>query len=148
MWSRWSDIDQMFNAMNRLQARMDNLFGDYGRERAFPAAWIAAESSPRTNLYDAGEKFEVRAEVPGFKKEDLNIRIQGNYLEISGTRKADNPEGYTVHRVERGLTSFDRSFTLPSEVDASKTEATLKNGMLTLTLPKSEAAKPRQITIK
>ena len=148
MWSRWSDIDRMFNTMNLLQTRMDRLFGDYGQSRPIPAAWIEAESMPRTNLYDVGDHFEVITEVPGFKKEDLDIKIQGNYLEISGTYKPDTPEGYSAHRIERGTASFSRSFTLPSDVDADKTEAALKNGLLILTLPKSEAAKPKQITIK
>jgi HSP20 family protein len=148
MWSRWSDIDRMFNAMNLLQSRMDNIFGDYSTSRPFPAAWIAAESMPKTNMYDLGDKFTVIAEVPGFTKENLNIKVQGNYLEISGTHEADTPEGYAVHRVERGTTSFNRSFTLPSDVDSEKVEATLKNGLLVLTLPMAEASKPKQINVK
>ena len=148
MWSRWSDIDRMFNAMNLLQTRMDRMFGDYGVTRPIPAAWIAAESMQKTNLQDMGDSFEVVAEVPGFTKDNLNIKIQGNYLEISGTYKADAPEGYSAHRVERGTSSFNRSFTLPSDVAADKVEATLKNGLLVLTLPKFEGAKPKQITVK
>lgn len=89
----------------------------------------------------------MQIEVPGIAREDLQLKIQGNYLEISGTRKSDAPEGYSAHRVERGTTSFTRSFTLPSDVDAAKVEAHLKNGLLTLTLPKEEEAKPRKITI-
>jgi HSP20 family protein len=138
----------MFNAMNLLQSRMDRLYGDYGTTRPIPAAWIAAESMPKTNLCDLGDHFEVVAEVPGFSKENLNIKIQGNYLEISGTHESDAPEGYSVHRVERGTSSFSRSFTLPSDVDVEKTDASLINGLLTLSLPKAEAAKPKQITVK
>jgi len=123
MWSRWSDIDRMFNAMNLLSTRMDRLLGDYGASRPIPAAWITADSMPKANLYDEGDHFTVMAEIPGFTKENLDIKIQGNYLEISGSYQADTPEGYTAHRVERGATSFNRSFTLPSEVDADKTEA-------------------------
>ena len=103
---------------------------------------------PKTNLSDLGDHFEVVAEVPGFTKENLNIKIQGNYLEISGTYQPDTPENYAVHRIERGTTSFNRSFTLPSDVDSEKVDATLKNGLLVLTLPKAEAAKPKQITVK
>ena len=148
MWSRWNDIDRMFNAMNLLQTRMDRLFGDYEATRPVPAAWIAAESMPRTNLYDVGDHFEIITEVPGFTKDNLNLRIQGNYLEISGTYKSDTPKGYSAHRIERGTSSFSRSFTLPVDVNVDKTEAALKNGLLKLTLPKSEAAKPKKITIK
>ena len=148
MWSRLSDVDRMFNAMNLLQARMDNIFGDYSTSRPIPAAWISAESMPKTNLNDLGDHFEVVAEVPGFAKENLHIKIQGNYLEISGSHEVDAPEGYAVHRVERGTASFNRSFTLPSDVDSEKVEATLKNGLLVLTLPMAEASKPKQITVK
>lgn len=147
MWTRWSDIDRMFNAMDLLQNRMNRMFPDYGRLRRFPVAWDVPQSGPRTNLYDAGDQLELKVEVPGLTKDDLNIKIQGNYLEISGSRKSDTPEGYTVHRVERGTASFSRSFTLPSDVDSDKVEANLANGLLTLTLPKSEAAKPKQIAI-
>ena len=147
MWTRWNDIDRMFNAMDLLQNRMNRMFPDYGSLRKLPVAWDVPKSGPRTNLYDAGDHLEMKVEVPGMTKDDLSIRIQGNYLEISGTRKSDTPEGYTVHRVERGSTAFNRSFTLPSDVDSSKVEAGLANGLLTLTLPKAEAAKPKQITI-
>lgn len=147
MWTRWYDIDRMFNAMDMLQSRMNRVFADTGRRGVSPYGWTMAETMPRTNLYDAGDHLEIKAEVPGIGKDDLNIRIQGNYLELSGSRKSDAPEGYTTHRVERGTTSFTRSFTLPADVDTEKVEATLKNGVLTLTLPKAEAAKPKQITI-
>ena len=148
MWSRWSDIDRMFNAMNLLHSRMDRILGDYGVSRPIPAAWLAAESTPRTNLYEVGDHFEIVAEVPGFTKENLNIKIQGNYLEISGIHQPDAPEGYAVHRVERGTASFKRSFTLPADVDAGKAEAELTNGLLVLNQPKAEAAKPKQIMVK
>jgi HSP20 family protein len=78
----------------------------------------------------------------------LNISIQGNYFEISGSRSADMPEGYKVHRSERGTTTFSKSLRLPDEVDAQKIKANLKDGILRLHLPKSETAKPRQIVIK
>ncbi len=147
MWSRWSDLDRMFSAMDQLHDRMNRMFAEYGRLRALPAAWDIGDAGPGTNLYDAGDHFEMRVEVPGMAKEDLNLKLQGNYLEIRGTRKADTPEGYSAHRVERGAASFTRSFTLPSEVDATKVEASLADGILTIKMPKSEAAKPRQITI-
>ncbi|MFZ5764888.1 MAG: Hsp20/alpha crystallin family protein [Thermodesulfobacteriota bacterium] len=147
MWSRWYDIDRMFNAMNLLQTRMNRIFPELDRFGKIPAGWSATESGPRTNLYDSGDHFVIKMEVPGIAREELNIRTQGNYLEISGTRKSDAPEGYTAHRVERGTTSFTRSFTLPSDVNPDKAEASLQNGVLTLTLPKSEAAKPKQIAI-
>jgi HSP20 family protein len=133
--------------MDLLHNRMNRLFPEYGRSSAIPA-WTVTQGGPRTNLYDLGDSLEMKVEVPGVAKDALNVKVQGNYLEISGSRKSDAPNGYSSHRVERGTTSFTRSFTLPSDVDTSKVEAQLTNGVLTLTLPKLEAAKPKQISIK
>lgn len=147
MWRRWHEIDRMLNAIDLLQQKMNRMPADYGRFVTLPAAWEAVQVTPRTNLYDAGDHLEMRIEVPGVAREDLDVKLQGNYLEISGARKPDAPQGYTAHRVERGSSAFSRSFTLPADVDASKVEARLVNGLLTLTLPKLEAAKPKQVTI-
>lgn len=147
MWTRMNDVDRMFGAMDLLRSRMNRLFTDYDRSYG-DYGWRVAEAHPRTNFYDTGGNFEIRALVPGLNKEDLNIKIQGNYLELSGTRKSDAPEGYNAHRVERKAATFTRSFTLPSDVDVEKVGANLQNGILTLTLPKAEAAKPKQIDIR
>ena len=147
MFTRLSDIDRMFGAMDQLRNKMDRLFSDYDRSSLSSPAFTLRSNSPRTNLLESGDSFEVQAEVPGISKDDLNIKIQGNYLEISGKRAMDTPEGYKVHRNERGSSTFSRSFTLPNDVDAEKAEASLKDGILYLKLPKSETAKPKQITI-
>jgi len=148
MWTTLNDIDRMFGDMGLLRSRMNRLFTDFDRSYGEDYGWRVADGTPRTNLYDLGEKLEIIAEVPGMSKEDLGIKIQGNYLEMSGTRKSDAPEGYKTHRVERGTPTFTRSFTLPSDVDSEHVVASLKNGILTLSLPKAEAAKPKQVTIK
>lgn len=145
MWTRANDFDRMFGAMDLLRSRMGRLLNDF--DRSYGDYTFQVETGPRTNLYDTGDKLKITAEVPGIAKGDLNIRIQGNYLELSGKRKVETPEGYKAHRIERTTTTFTRSFTLPVEVDAERAEAALKNGMLILELPKIEAAKPRQITI-
>lgn len=145
MFTRWSDIDRMFSVMDLMRENFDKLSSSYNRPHG--SSWILGDGVPRINLYDKGENFTIRAEVPGFTKDDLTIKIQGNYLEISGKRNSDVPEGYSVHRAERGTLSFSRSMTLPSDVDSSKVAATLKDGVLDLTLPKAEAAKPKMITV-
>ncbi len=147
MWTRMSEFDRMFRAMDLLHSRLNNIFEDYGRFRPAIPAWGVTEVAPRTNLYDVGDRLELKVEVPGIAKSDLDIKIQGNYLEISGSRKSDIPKGYKAHRVERGETTFTRSFTLPADVEASRVEAALKDGILTLRLPKMEQAKPIQIAI-
>ena len=147
MFARMSDIDRMFDAMGLLRGRFDNLFNEFDRTVGYDPRWSVIGNYPRTNLYDKGDQFELIAEVPGLANEDLDVKIQGNYLEINGMREVKTPEGYRVHRGERGSATFTRSLTLPSEVDSAKVSATLKDGILVLTLPKSETAKPRQISI-
>lgn len=147
MWTRWNDIDRMFKAMDLLQTRMNRMFTDFDRYGVMPSLWTTTENGPRTNLYDDGENLVIQMEVPGMGKSDFTIKIQGNYLEVSGTRKSDAPEGYTTHRTERKTVTFTRSFTLPADVNGEKVEAVLTNGLLTLTLPKAETAKPKQISI-
>ena len=148
MFARISDIDRMFDAMGLLRGRFDNLFNEIEPPTRWGSNWMVTTNFPSTNLYDLGDRFELIAEIPGISKEDIDIKIQGNYLEISGKREVKVPEGYRVHRSERGSASFTRSLTLPADVDSDKVSAALKDGILVLTLPKLEAAKPRQITIK
>ncbi len=147
MWTRVSDIDRMFAAMDLFRSKLNRVFmnerGSYGEEYG----WRVVNGSPQTNLYDTGDTFQVIAEVPGLSKDDLDIKIEGNYLELNGTRKSDAPDGYKAHRVERSTSSFTRSFTLPADVNIDRIEAVLKDGLLTLVMPKAEAAKPKQISI-
>ena len=147
MLTRWRDFDHMFRTMNLLRNNLEGLLSDFDRGPRLATAWAADQGGPRTNLFDQGGKFEVFAEVPGFTKGDLNVKIQGNYLEVSGQRVAEAPKGYSTHRLERRSVSFSRSFTLPAEVNAEGVEATLQDGILRLSLPKAESAKARQITI-
>lgn len=145
MFTRVSDLDRLFGTMSLLQKKLNSLNYDYGQSSGYK--WEVEGNSPRTNLYENGDHFEIHAEVPGIGKDDLNVKIQGNYLEITGTRNSDEPEGYKTHKVERGLGAFSRTFTLPADVDSAKVEAMLKDGILYLTLPKSEAAKPKKIIV-
>lgn len=147
MWTRLNDFDRMLEAMDRLRSKLNRVYLDYDTPYGEEYGWRAQNGFPRTNLCESGDSFQVIAEVPGLTKEDLNIKIQGNYLELSGSRKSDAPKDYKAQRVERNTASFTRSFTLPSDVDVEKIEAVLKDGLLTLALPKVEAAKPQQISI-
>lgn len=148
MWTRASDFDRMFGAMDLLRSRMNRVLSEFDRSYGEDYGWRVVSGGPRTNLYDNGDQLLIKAEVSGLSKEELKIKIQGNYLELSGSRKSDAPEGYKAHRVERGTTSFTRSFTLPADIDGEKVGAVLKDGILTLTLPKAAVAKPKQVSIK
>lgn len=148
MWTNIGDFDNMFRAMDLLRNRMNKVFPDIDGFRGDSVGYrLATDGSPRTNLYDNGDHFIVIAEVPGMTKDDIHVKIQGNYLELSGSRRIEKPEGYKIHRTETPTATFTRSFTIPSDVDVEKVQASLKNGLLTLTMPKAEAAKPKQIDI-
>lgn len=147
MIARVTDLDRMFDAMGLLRGRFDRIFDEFNRSVGYGSEVSVSGNYPHTNLYDKGDRFELVAEVPGLRKEDLDIKIQGNYLEISGKREVKGPDGYRIHRNERSSATFTRSLTLPADVDSEKVSASLSDGLLSLNMPKSEAVKPRQISI-
>ncbi len=149
MLTRFNDLQRMLSSIDALRDRVNLLTGEYSDLMpVFEGGWGFADNWPKMNLYDSGEQLELKVELPGFAREDIHIRLQGNYLEISGSRKTAGPDGYTIHRQERENPTFTRSMTLPIEVDSGKTTASIRNGILSLTLPKSIAARPQQITIR
>jgi HSP20 family protein len=104
---------------------------------------------PTIDLYEDRDRLVLKAELPGMKKEDIDISLHGDVLTISGERKEDETVGKAeACRSERFLGKFQRTLTLPVAVEASKVEASYKDGVLTLTLPKAEEAKPKQIEVK
>lgn len=147
MWARVNELEKMLNNMDIFRSRLGSAFQDFDRIADQKHPWTNGDNYPKTNLSDTGDNLELIVEVPGVLKDNINVKIQGNYLELSGKKTREIPEGYTVHRTEREALSFSRSLTLPYEVDADQVTASLKNGILTMTLPKSEAAKPKQIVI-
>lgn len=147
MYTGWNEFDRFFGAMGLMRNRCNYVFGDIERRYGGVPAWRTVVSKPRTNIHDSGDDLRVVAELPGIDKEDLSIKIQGNHLEIKGSQKTDTLEGYRTHRKERGGAALARSFTLPYEVDAEKVSAELKDGVLTMILPKADAAKAKQITV-
>ncbi|HEY3130173.1 MAG TPA: Hsp20/alpha crystallin family protein [Acidobacteriota bacterium] len=103
---------------------------------------------PPVDVRETPDTLEFTAEVPGFEKDEIDIRVDQGNLILSGERKFEQEakeENY--HRIERSYGKFQRTFALPSSVDADRIKATLKNGVLHVTLPKSEKAKPRQIPV-
>jgi HSP20 family protein len=126
--------DQMFNIRNGLGSR-----GDTG-------AWY-----PVVDVREAEGELVLQAELPGLRSEDVNVGVENGVLTISGEKKQQNDEGQEgsdYHLVERRYGRFERSFTLPRSVEAQKVQAEFANGVLTVTLPKAEAAKPRRIEVQ
>jgi len=115
---------------------------------------MPSAQGPRTttimpvDVYETGDAFVVKAFMPGFTAEDLQVSVQDRTVTIQGQPREDVPEGWRPVLRERSFGLLARSFTLPVPVDAGKVEAELVNGVLSLTLPKSEAHKPRKIQIQ
>jgi HSP20 family protein len=145
MWNHVSDFDRTFSAFDELRRRLDRVWEDY--DTGSPAAY-GAPAWPHVNVSDAGHALVFRADVPGLSEKDLEITLTPDTLTVSGERKRTAPEGYSVQRQERPFAKFSRSWTLPYKVDADQTNATLKDGVLTLTLTKAKEAQPRQITVR
>lgn len=105
---------------------------------------------PPVNLHEEGDGYVLTAELPGVAPEDIDVSIEGATVTLSGERKIEYAagEGTAVHRRERQSGTFRRAFELPNEIDLEAAKASHKNGVLTLHLPKSAAAKPRQIAIE
>jgi HSP20 family protein len=104
--------------------------------------------SPAVDVYETEDALKVKADVPDVKIEDIDVRVENQTLSIRGRRKFEKDENIKGHhRIERSYGEFVRSFAVPSTVDTDKVEADYKNGVLTITLPKKEAAKPRQVKV-
>jgi HSP20 family protein len=108
---------------------------------------VNSRTFPAINVWEENDNLHAEAEVPGMAVEDLSISVVGRELTISGERKDRGEEGSTYHRRERGTGEFNRVIRLPFDVDSSRVEANLRDGVLQLMLPKSEAAKPRKIQV-
>ena len=102
---------------------------------------------PLVDINETKDAFVVKAELPGVEKEDVSVKIDNGVLTIRGEKKVET-EDKKQHRVECAYGSFIRSFTLPQTIKSDKIEAEYKNGILHLTLPKSEESKPKQIEVK
>jgi HSP20 family protein len=131
----------------RLRREIDRLFDEplgFFTPTTFFEGW-----SPTLDIYEDKDKITVQAELPGAKKEDIEVSLHGDTLTIAGERKQEQEEkDCEVCRSERYFGRFQRSITLPQPVDASKIEAQYKEGVLTITCPKSEEAKRKHIEVK
>ena len=136
-----STFGELEHARRQMERLFDSLSGWTG-----PGA---AGVYPPINVTEDAESVYVRSELPGVKAEDFAITVENNTLSISGERKiAEENENVRYHRRERGGGFFKRAFQLPVQVDSEKVLAKYVDGVLTIVLPKQEAAKPKQIPVK
>lgn len=126
---------------------LEELFSGYAGIE--PESWIMGRLVPALDLTETNEAIEVRMDLPGINAKDIDIRINGNLLTINGERKEEKEQkGTTYHRMERRSGRFSRSVTLPCQVVEDNIDANYHGGVLTVMMPKAEAAKSRKIDVK
>ncbi len=136
--------------LSSIYNRMDRIFDDFfGGGPAFlrpeTGDW---DWSPPVDISETGDHVEFRAEVPGLSKEDVSVAVTENVLTLQGEKKQESEvKDETVHRVERAYGRFNRSFTLPKSLRTEQAKASFKDGVLTLSIPKAEQTKPKEIQI-
>jgi HSP20 family protein len=130
--------------VRRLNALLDEAFTGWPVGNGVASAsWL-----PSVDVFEDKESLKIVAELPGLKPEDVKITLENSTLTLRGEKKQVAEEKTErVHRYERSYGSFERSFSLPNTVDADKVAASFENGVLTITLPKAEKAKPREIAV-
>lgn len=138
------DLPARGRTVGNLRQDLDRALGTY--EQALNNS--SAQPAEYAQLRDSGNDLVVTVDLPGVLKEDVELTISGDSMFIRATRTISPPEGYTAHRRERGSFRYEQAFQLPVTVDSKGTLANLKDGLLTVTLPKSPVAQPKQITVK
>jgi len=138
---------QGFGRLHSFQDEIDRLFG-----APLAALSESAEScgcaAPALDVFEHKDSYVVKAELPGMKREDIQVAFEGGSLSISGERKDEaTHKDAQAYRVERFVGQFERTVALPTAVAADKVSAQYKDGVLTVTLPKAEEARPKQINV-
>jgi HSP20 family protein len=133
---------------DRFHSRINDLFDEsLGRSRGSPTS-ARSICSPPVDVLESPDSYLVRAELPGMNKEDFNLEVKDGVLTLSGERKLEAPaNGVEYRNVERFAGKFSRSFSLPQTIKQDEIQASYRDGILEIHLPKSEHAKVRQITV-
>lgn len=143
---RWPSGWDPRETVRYMQREMDRLFG---RAVAGDPRRVGGGTYPPVNVLNGPDEITVQCELAGVKREDIDLSITGETLVIKGTKRASvEPEDVRFQRRERGFGQFSRTVVLPDKVDADGVDAELKAGVLTVRLPKSEAARPKQVTVR
>jgi HSP20 family protein len=143
--SRWEPFRDLLSTQDRFNQLFNDTFARaFGDQREVtPRAWV-----PPVDIYETADSLVLKAELPGINPDEVEIQVEGNTLYLKGERKfMKDLKEENLHRVERMYGTFTRSFALPNTIDADKVKAEYQNGILTLTMPKREEAKPRTIKI-
>jgi len=141
--NRWDPFNQLRNEMTRL-------FEEYTPFTPLVTrmGWRTPGAFPALNVWEDEQNLYAEAELPGFGMENLEVYVVGNELTIKGERPEEHLEKGAYHRRERGTGTFNRTLQLPMQIDSNRVEATLKDGVLFVTLPKAAEARPRKVQVK
>lgn len=141
-WNPFNELEDISNRLNQFFGR-PAASAAAGHEMMKVADWI-----PSVDISETDKAYLIKAEIPEVKKEDVKVTVDNGILTIQGERKMEKEEkGKTFHRIERSYGSFVRSFRVPAGVDDSKAKAEFKDGMINVTLPKSEKTKVKSVDI-
>ncbi len=128
-----------------LQNRLNSIFSDFARPDGEQESLAMGNFVPPVDVYEDAQQLVLKLEVPGIKQEDLDVQLENQTLTVKGQRKFEKDEKEeNFHRIERRYGTLTRTFTLPQTVDTGAPKATYDNGVLTISLAKKEAAKPKQ----
>jgi HSP20 family protein len=140
----WPSLDRWSSLRDDLNSLFESPFwSGFGRPGELFTGW-----SPALDLYQNKDNLIAVVELPGMRKEEIEISLHDGTLTIAGERKSEIQDGEKAERSERYVGKFRRSITLPARVDGTKVNATYRDGILTVTLPKAEEAKPKQIQVR
>lgn len=145
--TRWDP----FRELDELNNRLGTLFGraPVRKDGTKEETMTIAEWAPLVDIIEDEKEYLIKAELPEIKKEDVKVRVENGVLTISGERTYEKEDkGRKYHRIERAYGSFERSFTVPEDADASKVNAEFKDGVLKVHLAKDEKAKPKAVEVK
>jgi HSP20 family protein len=136
-FSPFADVDEM-PAMRHFQEAISRFMNEPSTR-----PW-----TPPVDILETENELLLRMDVPDIQLKDVDIQLENDTLTVKGERKFEQPQGKGYHRIERSYGTFARSFTLPNTVEVEKVRADYKNGVLTITLPKKDVAKPRTIRVE
>ncbi len=145
---RWEPFRDLVSIQDRMNRIFDEAFRGVGHPGAEEDWALGGSWAPPVDIYEHEGNLVLKAELPGIDPKQVDVRVENNVLTLQGERKFESEvkrEHY--HRVERAYGTFTRSFTLPNVVDTANIKAEFKDGVLRVTMPKREEAKPKQISI-
>jgi len=139
----WDPIHDLFGVSREMGRLFDDRFAALREPETRASSWV-----PPVDIHETNESYHIAVDLPGVKKEDVSLEVKESVLSIRGERRGEKEVSEkNVHRIERQYGIFQRAFRLPSNIDGSRVKASYKDGVLEITLPKAESAKPRQIEI-